>query len=237
MFGIWKSKQQMNEGDDTLCTYQHALVPDYQGSVSGFYESIEKELEARKVPGLEMSRIEFAEGGLLSAKRVYLRVRRERLIFDICSSPFGTSWFFSYRSGFIPFSWSIWQFVFLLAVLSLLYLLYPLVFGLLWGSVVFGLTVIGGLVLLNAIASSGNNDLDSKLLKIPILGSLYEVFFRPDTYYRKDSRIMYQELLKLVVETQVKDETAEAGIENVAFTETLPLQEGLVALLAHWLNP
>ena len=60
-----------------------------------FYSNPEKELEARKIPSMEMSRLEFAEGGWLAAKRTYLRVMRERLAFDTCAAPFGNSYFFS----------------------------------------------------------------------------------------------------------------------------------------------
>jgi hypothetical protein len=39
-----------------------------------FYAAVERELETLKIPGLEISREEHAEGGLLSAKRVYFRM-------------------------------------------------------------------------------------------------------------------------------------------------------------------
>ena len=39
-----------------------------------FYQMIEKELANRKVPGLDISRIDLSEGGLLSAKRDFLRL-------------------------------------------------------------------------------------------------------------------------------------------------------------------
>ena len=53
-----------------------------------------KNWQSAKFPIWKFREIEFAEGGILSGKRQYLRLRRERLVFDICSAPFGTSWFF-----------------------------------------------------------------------------------------------------------------------------------------------
>jgi hypothetical protein len=39
-----------------------------------FYATVEQQMAARKIPGLEISRVKFAEGGLLSGQRVYLRL-------------------------------------------------------------------------------------------------------------------------------------------------------------------
>ena len=45
--------------------YKKWLVPldDFEFSTSDFYQMIEKELAVRKVPGLEITRVEFSEGG------------------------------------------------------------------------------------------------------------------------------------------------------------------------------
>lgn len=82
--------------------YWHELVPNFQTSPQDFYAAVEKSLQERKVPGLDSERVDFAEGGLLSAKREYLRLTRERLVFDICAAPFGTSFFFSCRFAELP---------------------------------------------------------------------------------------------------------------------------------------
>jgi len=55
-----------------------------------FYADIEKELEARKFPGVETSRQEFAEDGLLSEQRIYLRLMRDKLAIV---APFGVYFF------------------------------------------------------------------------------------------------------------------------------------------------
>ena len=96
MFGIWKSKKT------EVLKHWYVLHLDFDTITSEFYQAIEYDLKARELTGLEISRIEYAEGGLLSAKREYLRMRRERLVFDVCAAPFGTSWFFSCRFAEIP---------------------------------------------------------------------------------------------------------------------------------------
>lgn len=53
--------------------------------------------------------MEFSEGGLLSVKRDYLRLMRERLVFDICAAAFGTGYFFSFRFIEFPPGVNLWH--------------------------------------------------------------------------------------------------------------------------------
>src|SRR5258708_1720056 len=104
MFGLWKRKKT------EVLKYTYVLFDNFDTPVSEFYQAIEHDLKTRELSGLEISRIEYAEGGMLSAKRQYLRLRRERFVFDVCAAPFGTTWFFSYRFALIPASFGIWDF-------------------------------------------------------------------------------------------------------------------------------
>src|SRR6266576_1264072 len=74
-----------------------------------FYQLIEKQLTERKIPGLEISRVEYGEGGLLSDQRMYLRMIRERLAFDTCAAPFGSGFFFSCRTVYSPVVVRLWH--------------------------------------------------------------------------------------------------------------------------------
>src|SRR4029077_9932710 len=116
---------------------EHWYVPllDFRTSTQEFYAAIEKELLDRKVPDLEVTRIEFAEGGLLSAKRQYLRLRRERLVFDICSAPFGTSWFFSLRGAVLPRALTLSHLLVVIGGLASLFFLYWSTFGVVPGTI------------------------------------------------------------------------------------------------------
>src|ERR1035437_7579787 len=80
-------------------------------SLSGqdFYASVEKRLEGQKIPGLDVSRVEFAQGGLLSNQRQYLRLMRERLAIDTCAAPFGIHFFFSCRTVYVPALVRLWH--------------------------------------------------------------------------------------------------------------------------------
>ena len=87
---------------EEVIEHWYSAVDNFEFASNDFYQRIEQELAARKVPDLEISRVQFSEGGLLSGKREYLRLRRERLVFDICAAPFGTSYFFSFRFVELP---------------------------------------------------------------------------------------------------------------------------------------
>ncbi len=58
---------------------------------------------------MEMSREEFAQGGLLSDKRIYFRLFRERLAIYTCAAPFGTGYFFSCRTVYVPALVRLWH--------------------------------------------------------------------------------------------------------------------------------
>lgn len=74
------------------------LIEELQASPLECYAAIEEAIQRREIPGVRISRVWFKEG-FFSAKRLYLRVSRNRLGFDICAAPFGTGFFFSWRFG------------------------------------------------------------------------------------------------------------------------------------------
>src|SRR5688572_20984931 len=112
MFGIWNRKKP------TVFTHWYSVVENLEISSEEFYKDIENYIEARCLPGLFVEYIQHAEGGMLSVKRKYLRMRRERLLFDVCSAPFGTYWFFSCRFSEIPLTIKIWEIFTILVVLA-----------------------------------------------------------------------------------------------------------------------
>lgn len=214
MFG-WRRKKHPE-------VFQHwyVLLPDFESSTSEYYGAVEKDLIHRKVPDLEICRILFPEGGFISARREYLRLQRERLVFDLCSAPFGTSWFFSCRFAEIPFRLRVWEVLVILAFLFVVYLGYAGIFGILWGGVVCLMTV-GALVLLaDTMTATGNRSLDHTILRFPVVGSLYELFMRRNlTYYRDDTRLMYGALVNSVAQAQVAKIAKENGVKDIQFME------------------
>jgi hypothetical protein len=227
-FGIWRRK------NPDVMDYKHLLIDGMEGSTEELYQDIEAELAQREVPGLAITREEFAEGGLLSAKRIYLRMRRERLVFDVCSSPFGKGWFYSYRFAEIPVCLMVWELLLVLAFLAVIVLGYITLFGVLWGSVIIGTSLLGLFLLLRHSLSLGFYGLDDFLIRIPVFGIVYEALLRKETYYREDTRAMYVTLVREVIEARIKKSTTEKGFEQRPFVDATPdIHHKLAELLKH----
>ena len=73
----------------------HHYFDKLQFSTQDCYKAIEDAIEMRKIPSQSL-RKDFFEGGLMSAKREYLRVTNVTYIFDICAAPYGTGFFVSW---------------------------------------------------------------------------------------------------------------------------------------------
>jgi hypothetical protein len=208
-----------------------AFADGFQYAPSEFYDAVEKELKAKQVPGMEMSRIEFAQGGILSDRRLYLRMVRERLTFDVCASPFGgAGFFFSCRMADIPVAVKLWQLlvvVFGLGACAMLSLsLLTRIFGvkgLLFCPVMWlALFFLGIYVLRNAVAM-GLKDFDATLINSPIVGSIYQTWFRKETYYRQDTRLLYLEVVGNVVKKLAEDAIAAKGVKLIKQYELSPI--------------
>ena len=188
-----------------------------------FYTAVEKQLEAMKIPGMEIGHQEFAEGGLLSDQRVYLRLMRERLAIDTCAAPFGSVYFFSCRVVHVPALVRLWHLmaagVFFFVVISIFIKPLGLTFAIIaMVSLMFAL--VG--VMRNA-GSSAFADLDALLLKIPVVATIYENWFRVDTYYRTDTRTLYCKLLPDLIKKAAEEICAEKGIKLVRQDVDLPV--------------
>jgi hypothetical protein len=176
-----------------------------------YYDAIEKELSARKIPGLEISREPFAEGGLLSEQRIYLRLFRERLALYTCAAPFGSGYFFSCRTVYVPALVRLWHIIAALLFFSLVcgLLLKPL--GVTFAAVAMVALMFALAAVLRNAAGSSLCDLDTLLLKIPVVATIYEDWFRAETYYREDTRLVYLQRIPVLVKELAEDITAAKG--------------------------
>jgi len=188
-----------------------------------FYTAIEKELTARKIPSMEISRVEFAQGGWLSGKRTYMRMMRERLALDACAAPFGTGYFFSCRTLYIPPLIRLWHLLVLFFVFNVIggLLIGPL--GLTFAFVAeIGLMVALAAVMRNTVAL-GLADLDNLLLKLPVIGPIYERLFREETYYRVDTRLLYLKTIPDLIQRLAEDITGDKGVKLADQYECAPI--------------
>lgn len=83
-------------------SHWYHLLEGVKASPLDFYSAVDKAIAQRVVPDSKSSRIDWKEGGILSAKREYLRIRRKEYIFDICGAPFGDAFFVSWWLGEVP---------------------------------------------------------------------------------------------------------------------------------------
>jgi hypothetical protein len=73
------------------------------------------------------------------------------------------------------------------------------------------------------LVAMGLQDLDRVLIQSPLLGSIYELFFRKETYHRIDSRLCYIHLIPMVVKQVAEEVTGEKGIKLVEQYELSPV--------------
>ena len=188
-----------------------AFHDNFSFSPQEFYEAIEKELQARKIPGMEISREEFAEGGLISDKRIYLRLFRERLALYTCAAPFGSGYFFSCRTVYVPALVRLWHIVAALVFFNIVGALLVRPLGITFAAVAMVALVFALAGVMRNAATSALSDLDTLLLKIPGVATIYEDWFRADTYYRHDTRLIYLQRIPEIIRELAEDITAAKG--------------------------
>jgi hypothetical protein len=122
----------------TVISNWHHPIENFSTSTMEFYAAVEQALKPREIPDYSTSRIDWREGGVLTARREYLRIRRGKLAFDLCAAPFGTSFFFSWWLAELPpthaILWAILICFFWLGLIGGLTAAYGLT-GLFWGIV------------------------------------------------------------------------------------------------------
>jgi hypothetical protein len=177
-------------------SHWHHSVEGLSTSSRDFYGSIEEALKAKEAP-IRTERIQVGEGGLLSAKREYLRVAHDRFAFDIGAAPFGKDFFFSWWLGKRVQGPS--AFIGCMTVVGFLARLFACVTmaGFMVGSLVFLVLLLFASFYLR---QTGDITAEDIVLSVPIIGPLYARFFKPLTYYTEDTRQMFEETVSRVVQ-------------------------------------
>ncbi len=80
----------------TVHAHHSQHFDDLQMSSIEFYKLLKTMIEEYKYPGVICTAVTLKEGGLLSSKREYLRISKERYHYYVCASPFGKSFFISW---------------------------------------------------------------------------------------------------------------------------------------------
>ena len=209
--------------NDEVLDHWVSQAPDSSYSTDEVYAAIEQQLEARNIPGLKVSRVDYTEGGLLSNKRTYLRLERAQLAFDFCAAPFGNDYFFSCRTIFSVPMLNVWHLLSLLAISPVIYnsILKPM--GLYYGVGAVIAVVVTFAILCRQGVKAEFAFLDTALLQIPILNVIYWFLYRRDTYFREDTRIMYMTVVPQIIQAYLDEVSAAKGIQLVRQQRRAPL--------------
>lgn len=217
MFSSFKKK------DAEVLNHWISAADGYQCKPTEFYTAIEHAIKERCLPGLEMTRVEFAEGGALSHKRTYLRMLRERLVFDVCAAQFGTASFFSCRMAEIPVVVHLSQLIIVTIGLLAILALSMHFIGFFLGPMILLGCLLGLIYVLRNAVAMGLRDLDTAVIRSPLFGAIYEAWFRKETYYRVDTRLVYLDTVSTIVKKLAEDVTAASGVKLVRQYELAPI--------------
>jgi len=80
----------------------HHHFENFNYSSKDFYGAIAQAVREKEIPGVSMQMVTYAEGGLFSMNREYLRITRNRMIFDVCAAPFAKGFFVSWWQSSLP---------------------------------------------------------------------------------------------------------------------------------------
>jgi hypothetical protein len=202
----------------------HSLIDGFSTSSLDFYALVKAGIARREIPDLQIYPVEWQEGGVGSGKRIYLRVSREHLNFDICAAPFGTGYFFSWWLARIPLVLLDLLFLFLVLVASgavarVILLIASqeeqgAIAGCFFGF--FGVFMFLAMVFgLGAIVRYGNIGVEPTVLSMPITGFLYGLAFRPVTYFNEDTAILFRESVHHAVLEAIDQVTTAQGVRGL----------------------
>ena len=226
--------RRLNSQKAEVFTHWGTVISGVQFSAQAFYGKIEDEIRARQWPGVELLRILHSEAGLLSHKREYLRVIRQRQVFDVCAASFGEDYFFTLREAELTAQLTLATILIFLVALFMVFTLCFSAFGPIIGSVCFGLLVVLGALLLGNVLRMGLTRLDGLLMRTPVIGPVYETWFRRSTtYFQHDTRVVLLKLMDDLVKASVDEETSAKGITMLSSFEHQPIFDGFYKTSAH----
>jgi hypothetical protein len=92
----------------TILSHWNQMIPRLEQSAQEFYMLVEDALVPHNLKNVKTERVNLAEGGMLSAKREYLQIRRSEHVFHVCAAPFGNGFFISWWLGHIESGFWAW---------------------------------------------------------------------------------------------------------------------------------
>ena len=142
----------------------------------------------------------------------------------LCAAPFGTGFFFSWWLAELPPTHAIlWAILICFLGLSFIGGMVAThgLTGLFWGIVL----VLSIAWLLGYLLREGHlgTEVEDIVLAIPIFGALYERIFKPSTYYKVDTTLMFQSVVNGVVQDVVEQMLSSKGLRPLTELERKPI--------------
>lgn len=205
--------------EPVVLSHWFRLIEDFDSSSLDLYSAVGEAVDGRQLPETIHSRVDFFEAGPLSAKREYLRVRRDRLVFDIGAGPFGTGFFISWWMGELRSG--PWKLLLILLALGVLTWV-AFAVGLIVGSLFF---LLGIPLILIYLAREAPPDLvgwDDPIIATPFVGRIYQNWFKPETRYRADTRIAFQQSVHSAILEVLDQHMTAKGLRALSELERQP---------------
>jgi hypothetical protein len=225
--GAWKDAIAEAERRNKLLKYSPELIPNLNYSPQDFYALVMKYVSAREVPAMEPQYLMMRQGGLATARRLYLQIRRDRMFIEICAMQFGNGFFVSERVFERRVPGPV-----LRMILGLFALTWVSIFVWFWlGQMAAFLTFTGlialALSIMRLAAGNAADTLDRALSDFPIIGSVYEWLFHPNTFFREDTNMAYREAVHDAVQEAKEQIQSHRGSRQSSAQASVPAVEDL----------
>lgn len=214
----------MFQNNSEVISHWMSMIENMKASPQEFYAQVEKCMGKRDIPELEVSRVTWKEGGILSADREYLRIMRGRYSYDICAAPFGNGFFFSsWMTEKLPSPiWAIGVFL-VLSVLFFYLFFFLIYFAGFFGFLTWLMGIVGVFVLLFILLNQADSKLPDYIFVVPFIGSFLERLFCPNTYFRSDTESMFRTMVHNAVLEAVDANIKANGARELVGDERKPV--------------
>jgi hypothetical protein len=129
------------------------------------------------------------------------------------------------------------SFVTLIIFLLVLFLIFSWLIGAVGffaGAIAFGSILVFGVLLLLNVMRMGLTRLDGLLIRTPVIGPIYETWFRRNTtYFQHDARMVFLTLVDGLMKSHVDEETSAKGVKLLSCFEHQPILDGLYKTSRH----
>lgn len=206
-------------------SHWQTVVENFNTSTLDFYKTVEEAVAKRQLPEVTFERTDMKEGGVLSAKREYLLVKRGKYIFAVCSAPYGTGQFFSWWLLERLPRFALLIVLGVLAFVPLLLIGMMATMGFVKGFIWFVIIIAGSIWAMQQGMLGEPGELDTTLLAVPYLGRVYERLFRPATFYAEDTRAMFQGAISHAVKEAVDAVCNAKGLRALSLEQAQPVTD------------